>query len=315
MLSLTYRNCRRQRHRPTRWYAIRWSMPKCWKVMWEVQVYTLAVRLSAVTISPTGFLSARRMTRKPVRRCSLPSTKVRSLKIRGWLKWTSWDWRLFQSLRKLLRMYVYIGDWHWISTRFPSMIPLPINYTVTDGLSVHSNLNLPVCRNICVSCNPVRLRIWLPWMPSIVRVLWTISRISSTVSGDASLSSMIFLLWRNTWRIHTVLLSIRSRSCFCPVCWRTSPVANPMLCVRRWVKSCGINWITWSRNSLRADRKTGTMRRCSKRFGLTGKSSRLMLSINLMPPAIHGWLIRRLSWKRIIRRNIWLPSWAEVYPI
>ena len=49
------------------------------------------------------------------------------------------------------------------------------------------------------------------------------------------------------------------------------------------------------RNSLRADRKTGTMRRCSKRFGLTGKSSRLMLSINLMPPVIHGWLIRRLS--------------------
>jgi len=153
---------------------------------------------------------------------------------------------------------------------------------------VHSSLSLPVCRNICVSCNLLLLKTWLQWMLSIVRDLWITSRILSTVSMGGNRLSTIFLSWRNTWRIRMVLRYIRNRWCFCPVCWLTSLVVSPMPCVKRWVKSYVTNWITWNLSSLKADVRMDMIRKYLKRFGETGKSLHPMLLTSLMLLAIHG---------------------------
>ena len=57
--------------------GIRSSTPKCLKATCVVQVYMLVVRLFAVMILPTGYLSALLMIRKRAKRCLLPSMKVR----------------------------------------------------------------------------------------------------------------------------------------------------------------------------------------------------------------------------------------------
>ena len=50
----------------------------------------------------------------------------------------------------------------------------------------------------------------------------------------------------------------------------------------------------FTRSSLMAARRTVTIRRSLRKYGLTGRSSPPMPSISRTPPAIHGWPIRRL---------------------
>ena len=167
--------------------------------------------------------------------------KVQLLKILDWSRWTFWVWRPFLLSKRRLKISSIVRGLSWILTRLTFRILLLMLFIVKDGRLVHSSSNLPVCRNICGNWNLALLRIWLRWMLFIVRDLWITFRTLSTVSMAVSLLSMIFLLWRNIWKIHMVLRYIRSRSCFCHVCWRILLVANPMPCVKQWVKNWGTN--------------------------------------------------------------------------
>ena len=74
---LMFPNCKQRKRRLILYCGIRSSMPKCLKATCVVQVYMLAVRLFAVMILLTGYLSALLMIRKRAKRCLLPSMKAR----------------------------------------------------------------------------------------------------------------------------------------------------------------------------------------------------------------------------------------------
>lgn len=74
---LMFPNCKQRKRHLILYCGIRSSMPKCLKATCVVQVYMLAVRLFAVMILLTGYLSALLMIRKRAKRCLLPSMKAR----------------------------------------------------------------------------------------------------------------------------------------------------------------------------------------------------------------------------------------------
>lgn len=55
-------------------------------------------------------------------------------------------------------------------------------------------------------------------------------------------------------------------------------------------------------------KKTATTRRCSRKYGQTGRSSPATPSTSRMPPATHGWHIRRHISRHTILPNTWLPT-------
>ena len=181
-----------------RWHGIPWNMPRCWKATSVTRVYTPAVSLSDVMIYRMSYLSVRRKTRIPARRCWLPNTRVPWSRKPDWSRWTSWAWRPCPSSRKRSRTWNWLPDMIWISTISVWRTPRLINCIATERQPVHSSSSPPVCKSIWRSCNLLNSRTWSPWTPCIARAQWITSLLLSPVNRVRRRSSTIFPSWNAT---------------------------------------------------------------------------------------------------------------------